>query len=134
VVAERRSAARRLEQGVRRQAREQASREQAAREGASARQVAAKRSRASARRSSAREPFAAWLDGHDSRTPLTRADQYSQGDRDGAAAVAAGGGFQAVIEATGLRTLDNVVRLIDQAILKQALDNDVLRNAHPPGW
>jgi hypothetical protein len=40
--------------------------------------------------------------------------------------VAAGGGMQAVIDSTGLRTLENVVGLIDPAILKQALDNDVL--------
>jgi len=40
--------------------------------------------------------------------------------------------MQAVIEATGLRTLENVVGLIDPAILKQALDNDVLEQAKPP--
>jgi hypothetical protein len=34
-----------------------------------------------------------------------------------------------VIEATGLRTLKNVVRLIDPAIVKQALDNDSLERA-----
>jgi hypothetical protein len=46
--------------------------------------------------------------------------------------VAGGGGMQAVIEPTGLRTLENVVRLIDPAILKRALDNDVLeRGQHP---
>jgi hypothetical protein len=40
--------------------------------------------------------------------------------------------MQAVIEPTGLRTLENVVRLIDPAILKRALDNDVLERAlHP---
>jgi hypothetical protein len=32
-----------------------------------------------------------------------------------------------VIEATDLRTLENVTSLIDLAILKQALDNDLLR-------
>jgi hypothetical protein len=41
-----------------------------------------------------------------------------------AAAVAAGGGKQDVIETTGLRTLENVLRLIDPAILKRALEND----------
>jgi hypothetical protein len=39
--------------------------------------------------------------------------------------------MQAVIDATGLRTLENIVRLIDPAILKQALDNDVLEQVHP---
>jgi hypothetical protein len=63
---------------------------------------------------------------------LTRAEKYSQNDRNAAAAVAGGGGLQAVIDVTGLRTVDNVVRLIDPAILKQALDNDVLRKARPP--
>jgi len=37
--------------------------------------------------------------------------------------------MQAVIEATGLRTLENVVGLIDPAILKQALDNHALERA-----
>jgi hypothetical protein len=46
-------------------------------------------------------------------------------------------GIQDVIEATDLRTLENVTNLIDPAILKQALDNDVLRrtqasNSPPP--
>jgi hypothetical protein len=31
-----------------------------------------------------------------------------------------------VIDATGLRTLENVVGLIDPAIIKQAFDNDLL--------
>ena len=46
--------------------------------------------------------------------------------------VAAGGGMQAVIDATGLRTLENVVGLIDPAILAQAFDNDVLQKTQPP--
>ena len=51
--------------------------------------------------------------------------------------IAGGGGMQDVIEATGLHTLENVTNLIDPAILKQALDNDVLRrtqasNSPPP--
>ncbi len=40
--------------------------------------------------------------------------------------------MQAVIEATNLRTLENVVGGIDPAILKRALDNDVLAQALPP--
>ena len=57
----------------------------------------------------------------------------AKSDERAARVVAAGGGMQAVIEATGLRTLENVVHLIDPAILKQALDNDVLERAlHPP--
>jgi hypothetical protein len=38
--------------------------------------------------------------------------------------------MQAVIEATGGRTLENVVRGIDPAILAQALDNDLLAREH----
>jgi hypothetical protein len=34
--------------------------------------------------------------------------------------------MEAVIEATGLRTLENVVRLIDPVLLKHAYDNDLL--------
>jgi len=45
--------------------------------------------------------------------------------------VAADGGMQAVIEATGLRTRENVDRLIDPAILTQALDNDLLSKQAP---
>jgi hypothetical protein len=39
-----------------------------------------------------------------------------------------------VVEATGLRTLESVVRLIDPAILKRALDNDSLdeKKRRPP--
>lgn len=39
--------------------------------------------------------------------------------------------MQAVIDATGLRTRENVVALIDPAILTHALDNDLLEQAQP---
>jgi len=39
--------------------------------------------------------------------------------------------MQAVIEATGLRTRENVFGLIDPAILVQALDNNALEQAQP---
>ena len=84
------------------------------------------------RRRVARSDYEAWLDERDARTPLTRADLHSANDDMAASAVAAGGGMQAVIDATGLRTLENVVSLIDPAILKQALDNDVLAQAAHP--
>jgi len=67
-------------------------------------------------------------DERDARLPLTRADLHSQSDRVAASAVAAGGGIQAIIEATGLRTRENVLRLIDPEILAQAHQND----ATPP--
>jgi hypothetical protein len=56
--------------------------------------------------------------------PLTRADLHSLNDLTAARTVAAGGGMQAVIEATGLRTRENVLRLIDSTILEQAFQND----------
>ena len=84
------------------------------------------------RRPRARSDFEAWLDARDARRPLTRADLHSQSDERAARVVADGGGMQAVMEATGLRTRENIVRLIDPAILRQALDNDVLEQAQPP--
>ena len=68
--------------------------------------------------------YGAWLDERDTRLPLTRADLYSANDHAAARAVAAGAGMQALIEATGLRTLANVLALIDPAILEQAPPND----------
>jgi len=127
-AAARRSAERRLEQEVRRKAKEQATaeREQARR----ARAAVAERT---SRRRRPRSDYEAWLDARDARRPLTQADLHSQSDEKAARVVAGGGGMQAVIEATGLRTLENVVRLIDPAILKRALDNDVLERAQHPG-
>jgi hypothetical protein len=37
-----------------------------------------------------------------------------------------------VLDATDLRTLENVKNLIDPAILKRAYDNDLLRRPQPP--
>ena len=126
-VADRRAAARRLEQEVRRKAKEQAARERedARRANAVVREIASRPHRS-------RSDYALWLDERDARQPSTRADLHSQNDEIAAAAVAAGGGMQDVIDATDLRTLENVVGLIDPAILKEAYDNDLLRRAQPP--
>jgi hypothetical protein len=112
-LADRRAHEQRLERTVRREAREQASREreQARLAGAAERQTVRSRRR--------RSDYAAWLDERDARMPLTRADLHSQNDEMAARVVAAGGGVQDVVDATDLRTLENVVRLIDPAILKQ---------------
>jgi hypothetical protein len=126
-AAARRSAERRAEQEVRRKAREQAAAERE-----DARRVRAAVAERTSRRRLPRSDYEALLDEHDERRPLTRADRYSQNDHSAARAAAAGGGMQDVIDATGLRTLENVVRLIDPAILKQALDNDLLEQAQPP--
>jgi hypothetical protein len=120
--AARRSAERRrLEREVRRKAREQvaAERTRARRARAAAREV-------SSRRRGARSPEEAWLDERDARLPLTRSDLHSRADEAAARVVAAGGGSEAVIEATGLRTLENVARLIDPVIVTRALDNESL--------
>jgi len=70
------------------------------------------------------QSYADWLDERDARVPLTRADLWSRNDEAAARAVAAGGGMQALIEATGLRTIENVLALIDPAILAGAQEND----------
>jgi hypothetical protein len=93
-------AKRRLEREVRRMAKEQAAaeRKQAGRARAAARER-------SSRRGGVRSPCEAWLDERDARQPLTRSDLHSRADETAARIVAAGGGSEAVIEATGLRTL-----------------------------
>lgn len=126
VAADRRAAERRLEREVRRKASEQAARER--KEARAARSAI----ETTSRRRVARSDYEAWLDEREARIPLTRADLHSANDDMAASVVAAGGGMQAVIDATGLRTLENVVNLIDPAILKQALDNDVLAQAEHP--
>jgi len=117
-AAERRAAERRMEREVRRQAKEQVALEDRLR---AARAVRAAGAAARGRRRSA---SAAWLDERDARLPLSRADLHSRNDELAAETVAGGAGMQAVIEATGLRTRENVLRLIDPVILVQALDND----------
>ena len=125
-AAARRSAERRLEQEVRRKAREQdaVEREQA-------RQTRAAVAAITSRRRGPRSAYEAWLDERDLRRPLTRAELWSTADEIAAGVVAKGGGMQAVIEATGFHTRENVVRGIDPAILTQAYDNDLLVQAQP---
>ena len=70
---------------------------------------------------------------HDApRLPLTRADMHSQLDEIAKRVVAAGGGTQAVTDATDLRTLKQVAHLIDPAVLIRAFDNDALEPPQPP--
>lgn len=117
-AAARRARERRSRVEVRRQAREQA-REHA-------RRAAARRSAAPRRR---RSPYGAWLDEHDARLPLARADLRSGSDELAEGAVGSGGGIEAVVEATGLRSVENVLRLIDPAILVRAFENEALAAA-----
>lgn len=126
-VADRRSAERRLEREVRKKATEQAARE---REDARGSRAAIREITSRPRR--ARSAHADWLDERDAAMPLTRADLHSPLDDMAAQVVAAGGGMQAVLDVTDLRTLENVVGLIDPAILKQAFDNDALAQVQAP--
>jgi lambda repressor-like predicted transcriptional regulator len=115
--AARRSAERRFAREVRRKAREQAAFE---------RELLAARRARTANRRSARSAYAAWLDARDARLPLSRSDLYSTNDHLAARVVASGGGIEQVLEATGLRTRDNLLGLIDPALLARALDNDAV--------
>jgi len=123
----RRAAERRQEQEVRRQARKQATGERA-----QERRARAAERELSSRRPGARGGLAAWLDERDQREPLTRADLHSWNDETAARVVDAGGGMQDVIEATDLRTRENVLGLIDPAILTRAFDNDAHALVQPP--
>jgi hypothetical protein len=122
-AAEQRAVERRREREVRRQAKEQVALEDRLR---AARAVRAAQAAARGRRRSA---YAAWLDERDARQPLSRADLHSRNDERAARTVAASGGLQAVLEATGLRTCENVLRLIDPVILVQAVNNDAAASA-----
>jgi hypothetical protein len=126
-LAARRRAERRQDQELRRKARAQAAaeREQARRARAAAAEIASRGRRP-------RTDEEVWLDERAARMPLTLADLHSQNDDIAAGVVAAGGGMQALIAATDLRTRENVVGLIDPAILVQALDNDLLAQVQPP--
>jgi galactokinase len=126
-IADRQAANRRAERDVRRNAREQAARERQ-----QARSAKAVERELTSRPRRFRTDYEAWLDERDARQPLTRADLHSQNDDIAARVVGAGGGVQAVIDATGLRTLENVTNLIDPAILKLAYDNDLLEKPQPP--
>jgi hypothetical protein len=117
-----RAVQRRLEREVRRRAKEQRALE---RQLTVARTVLAAGRPAGRRRSG----YGAWLDERDARLPLIGVDLYSRNDEAAASVVAAAGGIEAVIEATGLRTRENVLKVIDPVILTRALDNDAAATA-----
>jgi hypothetical protein len=119
-IAARRSADRRIEREVRTKAKEQIERERPWRA-----KVEAEARSARPRRSG----HGAWLDERDARVPFTRRDLHSQHDATAARVVDEGGGIQAVIEATDLRTHENVARSIDPEILVKAYDNDAIAQA-----
>jgi lambda repressor-like predicted transcriptional regulator len=116
----RRVAERQLERTVRRQAKEEVALARSFSEGG----VQPRRAR--------RSDFEAWLDDRDARRPLLPQDLRSRSDELAAGAAESGGGIDALIEATGLRTLENLVRNIDPAILVRAYDNDAAARAFAP--
>jgi lambda repressor-like predicted transcriptional regulator len=117
----RRVAERQLERTVRRQAKEEVALARSFSEGG----VQPRRAR--------RSDFeAAWLDDRDARRPLLPQDLRSRSDELAAGAAESGGGIDALIEATGLRTLENLVGNIDPAILVRAYDNDAAARAFAP--
>lgn len=69
-----------------------------------------------------------WLDSKDDPRGSASFEGFSTNDRTAAEVVAAGGGVDEVIEATGLRTRENVYRL-DAQIMSRALKNDARRAA-----
>jgi lambda repressor-like predicted transcriptional regulator len=75
------------------------------------------------------------LDANDAPRGRTSREQYSESDCTAAAVVASGGGVEEVIKATGLRTLENVLRNIDPQVIRAALeaDADLARNARLDG-
>jgi len=121
-AATRRVAERRAERAIRRVAKEQA---------ALARVQARSAAVAAAAHRPRRTAYEAWLDEGETRLPLLRADLRSRNDELAERAVEAGGGIEAVIEATGLRTRENVLHAIDPTILVRAFDNDAA-SAGPP--
>jgi hypothetical protein len=125
VRAERR--AERAEQAVERkrvQELRRRARAQAASERAQARRVAAVRAQIARRRPAVRSANALWRDERDLARLPTRAELHSQLDDIAAAVVACGGGVEEIVEATELRTRENVFCSIDEAILVQAFAND----------
>jgi hypothetical protein len=77
-------------------------------------------------------PYTTWLDEHDRRRPWLQADLRSRNDVPAARVVEEGGGIAAVIDATGLRTFENVRWRIDPAVLVCAFDNDAADSVSAP--
>ncbi len=120
----RRFAEQKLEQKVRRQ-----TREQAALERTQAGRVAAAHAKLARRRPVARSAYELVLDERDTARPPTRAELHSGSDDIAARVVDSGGGIEAILEATDLRTRENVFRSINPAILVRAFANDAAATA-----
>jgi hypothetical protein len=125
--AARRKVERRLERQVRRQAKEQIALERT-------RRLEATRALVESADRRQRSPYEVWLDNRAARRPLIRTDLRSGNDELAGRVVTEGGGLQEIIEVTGLRTRENVLRLIDPVTLVEALDNEAAARAaaEPP--
>ena len=117
---DRQAAERQVERAVRRKAKEEAARARSFSEN----DVEPRRA--------PRSDYEAWLNERDAQRPWLREDLRSKSDQLAADVVDNGGGICAVIEATGLRTLDNVARRIDPTTLVSAFDNDAVARAVVP--
>lgn len=120
-LAKLRARERRLERQVRRRAREEL---RAAR-------VAARLALA-ANKPKPASPYEEWLDERGLRRPPLPSERYSANDEIAERVVAAGGGLENVKDATGLRTRENVLRLIAPTIVGRALANDDRRSLDSP--
>ncbi len=126
-LAAARAAERRLEPEIRRKAAEQAAREREQERG-----FRADWAEYGSRRSLAYTEEDAWRDERNApRRPETRADLHNTNDVIAARVVGAGGGLQAVIEATELPTLNSISDL-DPVIVTRAYDNDRRERTRPP--
>src|SRR6266511_2937636 len=126
-LAAARAAERRLEPEIRRKAAEQAAREREQERG-----FRADWAEYWSRRSLAYTEEDAWRDERNApRRPETRADLHNTNDVIAARVVGAGGGLQAVIEATELPTLNSISDL-DPVIVTRAYDNDRRERTRPP--
>jgi hypothetical protein len=110
---------RRLEQEVRRRAREEAKRDRALDDWTPPQR-------------SSSDPYLALLDHHDAPQGYISRELYSPNDRKAERAVAAGGGVEQVIKTTGLRSRENALRNIDPQIMLRALHNDARRSKIGP--
>jgi hypothetical protein len=71
-----------------------------------------------------RSGYAGWLDEHDAPPGVTSRAGFSPNDDKAEKVVAAGGGLEQIIDATDLRTRENVLRNVDTQVMQRALAND----------
>jgi hypothetical protein len=77
--------------------------------------------------------YLGWLDDRDAPKGLSSRERFSMSDDLAEPIVEAGGGVEQVIDATGLRTPENVLRNVDSQTMRRAIANDLKfpSNARP---